>query len=97
MPASLIEIVQLPSGEIVVRRVDTEGERSDAEPLAKIIFSADARDFMGDATMEVARAMIQAGLDTVSELMDEMDDTDDALDNSDDEARPQGLSERTLH
>ncbi len=97
MPASLIEIVQLPSGEIVVRRVDTEGERTDAEPLAKINFSDDAREFMGDATMEVARAMIQAGLDTVSEIMDEINDMEDTVDNGDDDASPQGFSERTLH
>lgn len=97
MPASLIEIVQLPSGEIVVRRVETEGERTDAEPLAKISFSDEAREFMGDATMEVARAMIQAGLDTVSDIMDEMDEMEDAIDNGDDDTRPQGFSERTLH
>lgn len=99
MPASLIEIVQLPSGEIVVRRVDIDGERKDDEPLAKITFSAEAREFMGDAAMEVARAMIQAGLDTVSEIMDEMneDEADESLESNDEEARPQGFSERTLH
>jgi hypothetical protein len=94
VPASLIEIVQLPSGEIVVRRVSADGEHNDAEPLAKIIFSGEARDFMGDATMEVAKAMIQAGLDTVSDIMDEMDEAGDA---HEEDMRPQGFSERTLH
>jgi hypothetical protein len=94
VPASLIEIVQLPSGEIVVRRVDVDGEHTDAEPLAKIIFSPEARDFMGDATMEVAKAMIQSGLDTVSDIMDEMEESSEA---QDDDVRPQGFSERTLH
>lgn len=102
MPASLIEIIQLPSGEIVVRRVDADADLeavSDVkndEPLAKIIFSPEARDFMGDATMEVARAMIQAGLDTVSDIMDEMNDEQEGAD-MDEDVRPQGFSERTLH
>jgi len=49
---------------------------------------------MGDATMEVAKAMIQSGLDTVSDIMDEMEESSEA---QDDDVRPQGFSERTLH
>ena len=96
MSASLIEIVQLPSGEIVVRRVDVESDGGDVDPLAKIIFSDEARDFMGDAAMEVARAMIQAGLDAVSDIMDEMDELA-AQEEAEEDVHPQGFSERTLH
>jgi hypothetical protein len=94
--ASLIEIIQLPSGEIVVRRVDADSDDADVEPLAKISFSNEARDFMGDAAMEVARAMIQAGLDTVSDIMDEIDQLA-AQEEAEEDAHPQGFSERTLH
>jgi hypothetical protein len=94
MPASLIEIIQLPSGEIEVRRVDSRGAK-DGEPVVKLTFSEDAIEFMGDATMEIARVMVQAGLDAVSEIMDEMESLEDDAEH--DVERPEGFSQRILH
>lgn len=95
MPASLIEIVQLPSGEIEVRRVSPRGTQSD-EPIVKITFSDESKEFLGDAMMEVARVMVQAGLDAVSDIMDEMEELEDEQGDEDDH-RPDGFSLRTLH
>jgi len=94
MSASLIEIIQLPSGEIEVRRVDGRGAKGD-EPVVKFTFSNEALEFMGDATMEIARVMVQAGLDAVSDIMDEMESLDE--DSEGDVERPEGFSQRILH
>jgi len=62
MSSSLYEIIELANGEIVLRRADEEGE-----PLVSISFSEEALYFLNDAKFEVAKAMIEAGLDAVSE------------------------------
>lgn len=58
-----MEIVQLTSGEIVVRRAG-----QDEEPLLKLGFSEESQNYLAGATMEVARAMIKAGIEAVFEL-----------------------------
>ncbi len=63
--SSFLEIVELEDGKIVLRRSDAEGE-----PLVKIEFSEDTRAFLTDATMDVAKAMIGAGIELVSEMYD---------------------------
>jgi hypothetical protein len=55
--ASVLEIVDRGDGEIVVQRAD-----DDSEPLVTICFSDEARAYMLDNGLEVARAMIQAGI-----------------------------------
>ncbi len=57
MRASLLEIVDRGDGEIVVRRAN-----DDSEPLVTIRFSDEARAYMMDNGLEVAKAMIQAGM-----------------------------------
>ena len=57
MTASLLEIVDRGNGEIVVQRAD-----DDSEPLVTIRFSDEARVYMMDNGLEVAKAMIQAGM-----------------------------------
>jgi hypothetical protein len=66
MSSSLLEIVELSSGEIVLRRVDD----SDA-PLVKIQFSDEAELFLGDAKGDVGRAMIGTGVQLVGRLYDQ--------------------------
>ena len=66
MPASLLEIVELDDGEIVLQR-----ENGDDEPLVTIRFSEEARLYLMDQGLEVARAMIQAGIQAVSEITDQ--------------------------
>ena len=66
MPASLLEIVELDDGEIVLQR-----ENGDDEPLVIIRFSEEARLYLLDQDLEVARAMIQAGIQAVSEISEQ--------------------------
>lgn len=57
MATALLEIVDRGDGEIVLQRVD-----SDSEPLVTVSFSDEARIYMMDQGLEVAKAMIQAGI-----------------------------------
>lgn len=66
MSSSLYEIIELGNGEIGLRRAGEEGE-----PLVRIKFSAEAEYYLSDAKLEVAKSMIEAGLETVSELLEE--------------------------
>lgn len=66
----LYEIVQLANGEVgLCRAGDDEREY---EPLVRIHFSEESQYFLespkGDASMIVAKAMIEAGLEAVQEL-----------------------------
>ncbi len=66
MSASLLEIVDLGEGEIVLQREDGADE-----PLVTIRFSEEARLYLMDQGLEVARAMIQAGIQAVSEITEQ--------------------------
>lgn len=60
---SYLELVELPNGDIVLQRTEGEGE-----PLVTIRFSSESRDYLAGAPLEVARVMIQAGINATSEL-----------------------------
>jgi len=64
LSSSLLEIVELPDGEFVLRRA---GKSSD-EPLCRIRFSVEASDYLPEERLEVAKAMIQAGIEVAAEL-----------------------------
>lgn len=66
MPTSLLEIVDLGDGKIVLQRAD-----DDREPLVTIRFSEESRLYIMDQGLEVAKAMIQAGLEAASSLSDQ--------------------------
>ncbi len=53
----------LTNGDVVLKRTD-ETE----EPLIRISFSDEARFFLNDMQLEVARAMIDAGIDAVEQI-----------------------------
>lgn len=53
----------LPDGDFALQRSD-EAE----EPLLLIRFSEEARGMLQDASMEVARAMIDAGIDALEQV-----------------------------
>ena len=57
MPASLLEIVDRGDGDIVLQRSD-----DDLEPCVIIRFSDEAREYMKDNGLEVAMAMLEAGI-----------------------------------
>ncbi len=68
--ASLYEIVELPNGEIALQRADDSGERH-GEPLVSIRFSEESLYFLNDAKFDVAKAMIEAGLEVASDIEEE--------------------------
>jgi len=63
VPSSLLEIVDLGDGEIVLQRAD-----DDSEPLLTIQFSEESQIYLMDNGLEVAKAMIQAGIEAASEM-----------------------------
>ena len=68
MPASLLEIVDLGDGEIVLQRAD-----DDAEPLVTIHFSDETRIYLMDNGLEVAKAMIQAGIQAAAAIAEQVE------------------------
>jgi hypothetical protein len=62
--ADFFEIVELSNGDIGLRRADEESE----EMIVKIQFSAEAKEGLKNNHIEVAHAMIEAGVSKVSEL-----------------------------
>lgn len=63
MSASFLEIIELPNGDFTLQRVDEDGET-----LLTISFSKEARDFLQENNVTVARAMINAGIQAVGVL-----------------------------
>ena len=61
MSASFLEIVELPSGEIVLRRSDEEN----AEPLITMTFSKEVMEYLQGEHFDVANAMFDAGINEV--------------------------------
>jgi len=71
--ASLLEIVDLGDGEIVLQRAD-----GDSSPLVSIQFSDEAREYLLDRGLDVARAMIQAGIEAVAALSEQAEAAEDS-------------------
>ena len=77
---ALLEIVELASGEIALRRPEDTNN-----PLVAIRFSAESIEYLGEARHLIAKAMIEAGLEAVHDLreqeldaeVDEIDDHDE--------------------
>jgi hypothetical protein len=63
LAVSLLEIVELPGGEFVLRRSGAGGET-----LVEIRFSAESREYLADAGLEVAKAMIEAGIQLAASM-----------------------------
>lgn len=61
--SSFYEIRELPDGDVVLLRTGDDGE-----PLVTIRFSAESLAFLGEGRFEVAKAMIEAGMDAASDL-----------------------------
>ncbi|MCR8921760.1 hypothetical protein NO559_03190 [Dasania sp. GY-MA-18] len=66
MPSSVLEIIELANGDIVLKRA----EHGD-DALVTIRFSDEAKAFIDDGTIDVAKAMIQAGIEAASAIADE--------------------------
>ena len=63
MPSAFLEIVQLANGEIVLRNSEGEGE-----PLVNIRFSEESKNYIGDAEVDIAKVMIQAGIQAAAHI-----------------------------
>lgn len=63
MASSLYEIVVLPDGEVVLQRSNAKDE-----PLIRINFSDEAVLYLGDSSVDIARIMIDAGIEAVEQL-----------------------------
>jgi hypothetical protein len=68
MSASLLEIVDLGDGEIVLQRAE-----ADSEPLVSIRFSDESRIYLMDNGLEVAKAMIQAGIQAAAAIAEQVE------------------------
>ncbi|MFI8479272.1 MULTISPECIES: hypothetical protein [Pseudomonas] len=62
MPTSFLEIVELPDGRIALRRADDE------EALVVLDFSSDAKSFLQGQHVEVAKAMLNVGVQMAGRL-----------------------------
>ncbi|WP_447592786.1 hypothetical protein [Aquipseudomonas campi] len=62
MPTSFLEIVELPDGRIALRRAEDE------ETLVTLDFSADAKAFLQGHHVEVAKAMLNVGVQMAGRL-----------------------------
>lgn len=71
MSSSFYEILELSSGEIVLKR---SGDETSREPLLTLKFSEESKAFLGAGRFEVAKAMIEAGMEAASELAGEAQD-----------------------
>ena len=69
MSSSFLEIVELSDGEIVLQQADDP----DSEPLVTIRFSDESRAYMMDACIDVAKVMIQAGIQVAVQISDQYD------------------------
>jgi hypothetical protein len=63
MSTSLLEIVDLGDGEVVLQRAD-----DDSEPLVSIQFSEEASAYLMENNLEVAKMMIQAGIQAAAKM-----------------------------
>ena len=63
MSTSLLEIVDLGDGEVVLQRAD-----DDSEPLVSIQFSEEASAYLRENNLEVAKVMIQAGIQAAAKM-----------------------------
>jgi hypothetical protein len=71
--AAVFEIVELSDGDVALKRSDGEGE-----PLVKISFSGDAKMSFPEQHLEIAKAMIEAGVRKVGQLSGvQVEDTSD--------------------
>ena len=63
MSTSLLEIVDLGDGEVVLQRVE-----GDSEPLVSIQFSDEANAYLMGNNLEIAKVMIQAGIEAAAKM-----------------------------
>jgi hypothetical protein len=63
MSRTLFEILVLPNGDIALQRANEKDE-----PLISISFSDEMQEFLLDAKMDVAKVMIDSGIELFEQL-----------------------------
>ncbi len=81
MDTPVYEIVATEDGAYVLRRTDTE-----EEPVVTIRFSPQATEFLSSARGDVAKTMIEAGIQAVEDLIENSAKEDSA-----------GSDDQTIH
>ena len=67
--SNYLELAQLSDGSIVLRRSDDHDN-----PIVKIEFSKESKDFLQGQELTVAKEMIRAGIESVSGNVSDLDD-----------------------
>jgi len=67
MSSAFLEIIELPGGDFALQKADEEGDA-----LVTITFSKDAKEFLKEHNVTVAKAMIGAGIQTVGVISKQM-------------------------
>ncbi len=65
--SSFYEIIELINGDVALSRADDEN----SEPLVTIRFSSESLAFLGEEKFNVAKAMIEAGMDAAGDIADQ--------------------------
>jgi hypothetical protein len=73
MPTSFLEIVELENGDVALQKAD-----GDDQELVVIHFSEEVKDMLQQEHVQIARGMIQAGLQMVGQLQEEQSDLEEA-------------------
>jgi hypothetical protein len=73
--SSFLEIVELSDGEIVLQQADN----AEDGPLVTIRFSDESRAYMMNACLDVAKVMIQAGIQAAIQISDQGELEEEAL------------------
>ncbi|MDA9094574.1 hypothetical protein OAE05_05105 [Gammaproteobacteria bacterium] len=67
--SNYLELAQLPDGTVVLRRSDDHDN-----PIVKIEFSGESKDFLQGQELNVAKEMIRAGIESVSGNVTDFDE-----------------------
>lgn len=67
--SNYLELAQLPDGSIVLRRSDDHDN-----PIVKIDFSTESKEFLQGQELSVAKEMIRAGIESVSGNVSDFDE-----------------------
>ncbi len=65
--SSFYEIIELINGDVALARADDEN----SEPLVTIRFSPESLAFLGEEKFNVAKAMIEAGMEVAGDIADQ--------------------------
>lgn len=81
--SSFYEIIELINGDVALARADDENN----EPLVTIRFSPESLAFLGEEKFNVAKAMIEAGMEAAGDIADQqaesmLEDLADELSNT---------------